>query len=69
MALFTNKNVSDDIVYAVTKTLHDNKAALIALLQAIRSFRPQGICRLSARTCRFHPGALKYYKEIGIAPK
>jgi TRAP transporter TAXI family solute receptor len=68
MALFTNKNVSDDVVYTVAKTLHDNKKALIDIFKPFVLFRPNHMS-VVVKHVPFHPGALKYYKEIGIAPK
>ncbi len=68
MALFTNKSVSDDVVYTVAKTLHDNKAALAAIFKPFGLFRPEHMS-VVVKHVPFHPGALKYYKEIGIAPK
>ena len=68
MAFFTNKNEADDVVYQVTKTLHDNKAALVAIFRPFGLFQPDHMAKL-IRDVPFHPGALKYYKEIGIAPK
>jgi TRAP transporter TAXI family solute receptor len=68
MALFSNKDVSDDIVYAVTKALHENKAALSATFKPFNLFNPDHMANV-VKDVQFHPGALKYYKEIGIAPK
>ncbi len=68
MALFTNKNVSNDIVYAVTKALHDNKPALVAAFKPFTLFDPNHMA-VVVRDVPFHPGALQYYAEIGIAPK
>jgi TRAP transporter TAXI family solute receptor len=68
MALFTNKKVSDDVVYTVVKTLHDNKAALAAVFKPFGLFKPEHMS-VVVKNVPFHPGALKYYKEIGIAPK
>jgi len=68
MALFTNKNVPDDVVYTVAKTLHDNKKALVGIFKPFVLFRPDHMS-VVVKHLPFHPGALKYYKEIGIAPK
>jgi TRAP transporter TAXI family solute receptor len=68
MALFTNKSVSDDVVYKVTKALHDNKAALTAAFKPFGLFDPSHMS-VVVKHVPFHPGALKYYKEAGIAPK
>jgi uncharacterized protein len=68
MAFFTNKKEPDDLVYEVTKTLHDNKAALVAIFKPFGLFQPDHMAKV-IKDVPFHPGALKYYKEIGIAPK
>ncbi len=68
MALFTNKNVSDKVVYEVVKALHDNKAALVAAFKPFALFDPKHMS-VVVKNVPFHPGALKYYAEIGIAPK
>lgn len=68
MALFTNQKVSEDVAYAVTKALHDNKSALTAIFKPFALFDPNHMAT-AIKDVPFHPGALKYYKEIGIAPK
>jgi len=68
MAFFTNKNEPDDVVYAVAKALHDNKSALVSIFKPFRLFQPDHMAK-PIKDVQFHPGALKYYKEIGIAPK
>jgi TRAP transporter TAXI family solute receptor len=67
MALFASKNVSDDIVYAAAKALHENKADLVATFKPFILFNPDRMAKV-VKDVPFHPGALKYYKEIGIAP-
>ena len=61
-------DVKDDIVYAVTKALHGNKKALVAMFRAMALFNPDKMAK-PVKGLPFHPGALKFYKEIGIAPK
>jgi TRAP transporter TAXI family solute receptor len=68
MQFFTNKDVSDDIVYAVTKALHQNKAALVEAFRPMAMFDPNKMAK-PLQSVPFHPGALKYYQEVGIAPK
>jgi TRAP transporter TAXI family solute receptor len=65
MAFFTNKDVSDNIVYTVAKTLHDNKAALVAAFRPMALFNPEKMAK-PLKAVPFHPGAEKYYKEIGL---
>ena len=62
---FTNKNVKADLVYQVTKALHDNKAALTAIFKPFVHFDPAHMA-VKVKSVPIHPGALKYYKEIGL---
>jgi hypothetical protein len=68
MVLSTNAGVSDDVVYQVTKAIHDNKAALAATFPPFNLFKPDGMAKV-VKDVPFHPGALKYYQEVGLAPK
>jgi TRAP-type uncharacterized transport system substrate-binding protein len=68
MALFTNKDVPDATVYDVTKALHENKKALAEIFKPFAFFDPNQMAKV-VKDVTFHPGALKYYREIGIAPK
>jgi uncharacterized protein len=68
MVLFTRKDVSDDTVYAITKALHDHKKELVATFRPMALFQPDKMAK-PLQGVQFHPGALKYYQEIGIAPK
>jgi uncharacterized protein len=68
MTFFCNPKISDDIAYQVTKALHESKADLA------KAFRPFGLLDPSkmakpVKGVQFHPGAIKYYKEIGLMPK
>jgi TRAP transporter TAXI family solute receptor len=68
MVFFANPKVSDDIVYQVTKALHENKSALVT------TFRPFGLLDPSkmakpVKALTFHPGAMRFYREIGLLPK
>jgi TRAP-type uncharacterized transport system substrate-binding protein len=60
--------VSDDIVYAVTKALHQNKAALVEAFRPMAMFDPNKMAK-PLQSVPFHPGALKYYQEVGLVPK
>jgi TRAP transporter TAXI family solute receptor len=65
MAFFTNKDVSDDVAYTVTKTLHGNKAALVAAFRPMALFDPAKMAK-PLKAVPFHPGAEKYYREAGL---
>ena len=55
--LLTAVNVSEDVVYAVTKAIFENLGSLTDF---------QGDDLVEGLTAPIHPGALKYYQEIGL---
>ena len=62
--LVTHSGVSDDAVYAMTKSLFENMEAMAAAHAAARQIK------LDATTLQspvpLHPGAVKFYKEKGL---
>ncbi|MFL6796006.1 MAG: TAXI family TRAP transporter solute-binding subunit [Xanthobacteraceae bacterium] len=68
MVLSTNTKVPESVVYEVTRALHENKAALAATFPPFDLFEPDRMAK-PVKDVPFHPGALNYYREIGIAPK
>jgi hypothetical protein len=68
MVLSTNADVLENVVYEVTKALHDNKPALAATFPPFNLFRPDNMAK-PVQDVELHPGALKYYREIGLLPK
>ncbi len=68
MAFFTNVKVPERVVYEVTKALHENKAALVATFRPFNLFDPSHMAK-PVKALDFHPGAAKYYREIGLLPK
>jgi TRAP transporter TAXI family solute receptor len=68
MVLCTNIDVPEQVVYEATKALHQNKAALAATFGAFNLLVPDRMAK-PVKDVEFHPGALKYYQEAGIAPK
>jgi len=67
VAMFTNKDVPDDIVYKIVKTVYEDKPDLIKALGAFARFNPKNMVRKSS--VPYHPGAIKAYKELGIWPE
>jgi TRAP transporter TAXI family solute receptor len=66
VAMFTNKDVPDDVVYKLVKTVYDGKADLAKALGAFARFDPKHMVRKSV--VPYHPGAIKAYKELGLWP-
>ena len=58
-------HVKDDVVYRVAKTLHEHKAKLVESLRAFETFDTRTMYK--PMPAPFHAGALKFYKEKGLA--
>lgn len=62
--LIVNKNLSDDTVYAITKTLFENLPELKTAHSKAGEF---DLAKYNAGvTIPFHPGAERYYREKGL---
>jgi TRAP-type uncharacterized transport system substrate-binding protein len=66
--LSTNKNVPEDVIYKVTKALHDNKAGLASTFAPLREFEPAGMSFPVPTPLEYHPGAIRFYQEAGMWP-
>lgn len=64
MHFITGAQVDEDLVYRVTKTLYENRESVVAKHAAGKAINPQNAARNTGTP--FHPGAIRYYKEIGI---
>jgi uncharacterized protein len=64
--LIGGAHVADEIVYKVVKAMHAGKKKLISTLKAYRGFNPAKMA--SDIGVAYHPGAIKFYKEVGIWP-
>jgi uncharacterized protein len=62
-----NDKVADDVVYKLAKLMHDHKKELAANFGALNGFDPDRMAK-DMGPAKFHPGAIKYYKEIGQWP-
>jgi TRAP transporter TAXI family solute receptor len=62
----THANVAEDLVYEVTKILYENRELVAEKHKAGKSINPKNIVRNTG--IDFHPGAVRYYTEIGIWP-
>jgi uncharacterized protein len=64
MHLITAAEQDEDLVYRVTKTLYENREEVTAKHPAGRAINPANVIRHTGTD--FHPGAVRYYQEIGI---
>jgi TRAP transporter TAXI family solute receptor len=62
--LVTHQGVSDDVAYAMTKSMFENLDQLVAAHNAAKGIKREGAT--SGTTVPFHPGAQKYYREVGL---
>ena len=63
--MLTNKDVSDDLVYKMTKTIAENKDALTESFGLFRGAKKESMA--PANEVEYHPGAVKYFEESGIS--
>jgi TRAP transporter TAXI family solute receptor len=66
-ALFTVSSVSTDFAHKVLKNLFDHKADYYAIHQSAKDMTAEDA--MKGVPIPFHPGAEKYFKEIGIMKK
>jgi TRAP transporter TAXI family solute receptor len=68
MVLNSSTHVADDVIYRITKALHESKTDLAATFPPFGLFQPDRMGK-SVQGVEMHPGAVRFYKEAGIAPK
>jgi TRAP transporter TAXI family solute receptor len=64
--IVSSSHVKDDVVYDIAKTAHDNAKELAAAHGSLRRFNPERMSEM--HKVEWHPGAIKFYKEIGQWP-
>ena len=64
MHLITSANAENDLVYNVTKLLYENRERVVEKHAAGRAINPNNVVRDTGT--EFHPGAIRFYREIGI---
>ena len=66
MHLVTRASLDEETVYQFTRTLYEHRAEVIKKHPAGKAINPKNVIRDTGTP--FHPGAIKFYKEIGIWP-
>lgn len=61
--LIVNKDVDEELVYQMTKLLYENFDNLIEVQSDLRGFDPENAANAEIP---LHPGAERYYREIGL---
>ncbi len=67
MHFITSTDASDELVYSITKLLYENRELVIERHAAGRAINPNNVVRDTGT--EFHPGAIRFYREIGIWPQ
>ncbi|MFQ5670253.1 MAG: TAXI family TRAP transporter solute-binding subunit [Acidobacteriota bacterium] len=64
--LITAVDADEDLIYRITRALYENRERVAERHPAGRAIQPQIVVRDTGTP--FHPGAIRYYREIGIWP-
>ena len=64
MHLITAETVDENIVYEFTKTLYVHRAEVVKRHGAGKAINPKNVVKNTGTS--FHPGAIRFYSEIGI---
>ena len=65
--LFASTKTPEDVVYKVVKAIHENAADLGNVFPPLRLLDKNAMAQ-EIEDVEYHPGAVKYYKEIGQWP-
>jgi uncharacterized protein len=57
-------DLPEDLVYNLVKAVHDNQPRLVSATDSAKETVPKNV--LKNAFLPFHPGAIRYYREIGI---
>lgn len=63
--LIVPASMNDDIAYALAKAICENKEEIAAAVASLKWFDPKTAGRHDLNGAPLHPGAAKYYKEMG----
>jgi len=64
MHLIAAADADEQLIYELTRTIYENREQVVAKHPAGRAINPKNVVRDTG--LEFHPGAIRFYKEIGI---
>ena len=64
--VFTNAGVSDDAAYNMAKVIYENQPALGEAFPPFRGFNPERDMVGEVGDAAYHPGAIRFYQEVGL---
>jgi uncharacterized protein len=65
MTVIAHADVDEDTVYQVAKAIHENKEGLVAAHPSFNAMNPDNLA-VCQPDVSYHPGAIRFYQEIGI---
>ena len=66
MHLITSAEAPEELIYNITRLLYENRGLVVEKHGAGRAINPANVIRDNGT--EFHPGAVRFYQEIGIWP-
>lgn len=63
--IVVSKSLPDDIVYIITKALVENVDEMVKMVPSLKVFDPEKAGNLEYIGIPLHPGAEKYFREVG----
>jgi len=63
--VFTHADVPDEVVYQMAKAMYENAETMAETFPPFRAFRPEDM-KGDPGVAEFHPGALKFFEEVGL---
>ena len=67
MHLITSAGMDEEVVYQLTRTIWEHRADIAGKHPAGRAINEKNAARYTGT--EFHPGAIRFYKEVGIWPE
>lgn len=64
--LITHVSVDDDLVYKFVRRIYESREQIAERHRAARGITPETVGRENGT--QFHPGAIRYFEEIGLMP-
>ena len=67
MHLITSADADEELIYTLTKLVYENREKVTEKHPAGRAINAKNVVRDTGT--EFHPGSIRYFKEIGIWPE
>jgi len=67
--IVVDESLDDEYAYLITKAMCENKDALVESFSGFAPFDPETAGTSAKVGCKLHPGAQRYYDEVGYSTK